>query len=158
MVSGWRSGHAASEVDASREHPVPDVYGGVRRLELWRGAVGDLHLWQAAVVWTVQSRGEAFCQITDVHVILFLFVITTFVPLSIKKYPSVVLIFHMLPFDCLVILNEQHRLVSRWYNIYRGVQYLIVHACALTRSTSWYWDAGNDSPLTDWPWSIYTPA
>ena len=50
MVSGWRSGHAAGEVDASREHPVPDVYGGVRRLELWCGAVGDLHLWQAAMV------------------------------------------------------------------------------------------------------------
>lgn len=48
--SGWRTHHATHSLDASREHHVQEILHGKRCLELWSHLVGDLYLWEAALV------------------------------------------------------------------------------------------------------------
>ena len=55
MVAGGRSDHASCALDAPRERALPHLHGGVGCVELWSGAMGDIYLWQAAVVRALQS-------------------------------------------------------------------------------------------------------
>lgn len=56
--AGRRPHDAANPLDAPGEHYVPALHDGERRVEPRRGAVGDLHVRQAAVVPALQQRGE----------------------------------------------------------------------------------------------------
>ncbi|KAI4789845.1 hypothetical protein KUCAC02_034992, partial [Chaenocephalus aceratus] len=54
----WVGGphHATYPLDAPGEHHVQEILHGKRRLELWSHLVGDLHLWEAALVSAGQQR------------------------------------------------------------------------------------------------------
>lgn len=54
FVGGW-SYDAANTLDAAREHHVPAVHHRERCVEPWCGTVGDLHIWQAALVPALQQ-------------------------------------------------------------------------------------------------------
>lgn len=49
----------SSALDASREHYVSQIHVGIGCLVVWRGALGNLLIWQTAMVRLFQSRGKA---------------------------------------------------------------------------------------------------
>lgn len=61
--AGWQWVHATGAVDGPGESPLPHLHHRVRRLELRRPAVGDIHLRASAVVRTGQSRGRMLIMI-----------------------------------------------------------------------------------------------
>lgn len=59
---GWWPHDAAHSLDASREHHVQEVHHRKWRLEPGGGVVGDLHVWQTALVPAVQQRGAQWAE------------------------------------------------------------------------------------------------
>lgn len=57
FLPGWWPHDAAHSLDAPRKHHVPEVHHGEWCLEPGCCVVGDLHLWQAALVPTIQQWG-----------------------------------------------------------------------------------------------------
>lgn len=58
LPAGWRTHHAPHSLDAPREHHVQEILHGKRCLELRSHLVGDLYLWEAALVSTGKQWGK----------------------------------------------------------------------------------------------------
>lgn len=57
FLSGWGSHHAAHSLDASREYHVQEVHHRKRCLEPGGCIMGNLYLWQTAMVSAFKQRG-----------------------------------------------------------------------------------------------------